>query len=427
MIQHLYNLLSQNNFAYSTDTRTLVPGDIFFALSGEHFNGNTFAQSALEKGASYVVVDDIDFYKENDHRYIKVDSVYETFLGLAQYHRQQFSIPVIAIAGSNGKTTTKELALAVLATQCNVLATPKNNNNNLGVAQTLLAIRAEHDLALIELGSNTPGELGQAIALAQPTHGLVTNIGKEHLEFFGSIDGVIEEECQLYTYLAQHDGFILAPDNDPFIKKFIAENDIATDRWYGSDVLSKNRDALHVTALWGGEEITTQLFGDHNIQNIAAAIALGETFNISSENIAQALENYTPTNTRSQVLEKGSTNFILDFYNANPSSMELVLDSFNAIKTDKKKSIILGDMLEMGDHAETEHRVILDQVLGLDIDDAYFVGPYFGKLSSQYHHFEKVDDLVENLESADFTNTLILIKSSKGILYVHEGFREWLT
>ncbi|MCB9809235.1 UDP-N-acetylmuramoyl-tripeptide--D-alanyl-D-alanine ligase [Candidatus Nomurabacteria bacterium] len=426
MIKRLYNIFSENNFSYSTDTRTLVLGDIFFALSGDNFNGNTFAQVAIEKGASHVVVDDVEFYTENDERYIKVDSVYDTLLALACYHRQQFSIPIITIAGSNGKTTTKEIAYAVLSTQYNVLATSNNNNNNLGVAHTLLAIRPDHELILIELGSNTPGELGQAIVLAQPTHGLVTNIGKEHLEFFGSIEGVIEEECQLYTYLAKNNGIILAPDNDSHIKNFLKENKIIVNKWYGSALSLKNQNILYLVLEWRGVEIPTHLFGKHNQQNIAATIALSEMFDITQKNIINAIENYIPTNIRSQILEKRNTTFILDFYNANPSSMQLALESFNHIETTKKKIIILGDMLEMGQHAKAEHETILKQVLNMNIADAFFSGPYFGELSSHYHHFENVDDLVHTLRDYDFNNTLVLIKSSKGILYVHEGFREWL-
>lgn len=424
MIQDLYNLLVQNNFSYSTDTRTLAAGDIFFALSGENFNGNTFVQQALEKGASYVVIDDVNFRIENDGRYILVDSSYDIFLEIANHHRGQFQIPIIGIAGSNGKTTTKELTTAILSKKYTVLSTAHNDNNNLGVAKTLLGLRGNHEIAVIELGSNTPGELYRAIDLAQPTHGLVTNIGKEHLEFFDSLEGVVEEECGFYYFLHENNAYILAPADDLLIKDYLSSHNIVPDTIYGADIRIADYGKTTLDILWKGNAIPTSFFGSHNKQNIAAAIAIGEIFDVDEKDIIAAIAQYVPANIRSQVIERGSTTFILDFYNANPTSMRLALESFQNVQTEKKKIVILGDMLEMGDHAEIEHQAIVEYVLTMDIDNAFLAGPYFGKIESKYHHFEKVDDLVVALTDCNLENSLVLIKSSKGILYIHEGFRE---
>lgn len=426
MIQNLYKLLSEHGFCYSTDTRTLVSGDIFFALSGENFNGNLFAHQAIEQGASYVVIDDVQYYIENDPRYLLVDSSYDIFLQIANHHRNQFQIPIIGIAGSNGKTTTKELMTAVLSRKYTVLSTAHNDNNNLGVAKTLLALRDYHEIAVIELGSNTPGELDRAIRIAEPTHGLVTNIGKEHLEFFGSIEGVIKEECGLYDFLIQHGGFSLAPYDDSSIQKYFEERNIAPTMTYGGDVVLSDTSSLSLHVHWQSQTIATHFFGTHNKQNIAAAIACGTLFDVPRHDIILAIQDYLPENKRSQIVERGSTTFILDFYNANPSSMRLALESFEMIKTEKKKIIILGDMLEMGEHAPIEHQLILDYVVTMSIDEAFLVGPYFGRLASPYHHYDNVDDLIPTLTDTNFDNALVLIKSSKGILYIHKEFRDFL-
>jgi len=426
MKSHIYNLLAQNNFAYSTDTRTIKKGDVFFALSGENFNGNAFARKALEAGAAFVIIDDVNYQEKDDKAYILVDSTYDIFLEIATHHRQQFSIPIIAIAGSNGKTTTKELVTAVLSPSHNVLSTKHNDNNNLGVAQTLMSIRSNHDMVVIELGSNTPGELQSAIDIAQPTHGLVTNIGKEHLEFFNSIQGVIDEECGLYTYLSENDGYLLAPGNDIHIQDFLNQQNIQAQTIYGEATSISQKESLSLKLDWGTSVINAQLFGDHNKQNIDAALALGLLFEVDAEEIISALESYTPDNMRSQIVELESTTYILDFYNANPSSMLLALESFQKIITNKKKVVILGDMLEMGDHADAEHKNILDYVETMDVADAFFGGPYFGKLESKYHHYENIEDLAHAIGDYNFDDTLVLIKSSKGVLYIHEGFRKVL-
>lgn len=421
-MQDVYNKFLSSS-GISTDTRLIQPGQIFIALSGENFNGNQFAAEAESKGASGIILDDKKYFDPTNPKHIWVDNTLESYCNLARHHRQQFNIPVIGIAGSNGKTTTKNLIRNVLSTQMNVLATAANDNNQIGVAKTLLQLQDQYDVVVLELGSNHPGELYPIVDTANPTHGLVTNIGKEHLEFFGSIEGVLAEELELYKFLDLTGGTKFIPADDEYLGSI---EGIRYGR-SGEYVVTLATDSAHesLTCQWNGQSITTNFVGDYNLQNIAAGVAVGSELGITPHNIIQAITQYQPQDKRSQLVQTPHNTVIYDCYNANPSSMKLALESFAAITTDLIKTVILGDMLEMGDHARTEHAAIVDSLVKYDFDQVYLVGPEFSAVADDYTSFPTINELIDYLQTNPIRDSYVLIKASKGILYKYDRWDEF--
>jgi UDP-N-acetylmuramoyl-tripeptide--D-alanyl-D-alanine ligase len=427
IIEQLYALY-QNHPVICTDTRKLSDGCLFFALKGERFNGNVFASEALKNGAAYAIVDE-PVKDAPAERLISVPNVLEALQKLAIRHRQSFMIPVIAVAGSNGKTTTKELIAAVLSTQYKCHATAGNLNNHIGVPLTLLAMPPDTEVAVIEMGTNQPGDIAMLCELTAPTHGLLTNIGKEHLEKLIDLEGVKQEESALYRYLAQNDGcaFVnLSEDHlealaQPVQKTVFYRSSATVDTYPGLIQASMTSEYPQVTASFIADDglrydVRTNLFGKHNFQNILTAIALGIYFRVVPAHIQAAIETYRPQNNRSQVVLSGSNTIWLDAYNANPSSMEAALDSLEAMDH-PNKAAILGDMLEAGTSGQQEHQAIVEKAEKMGLVPLVFVGPIFGAcdLPDTARHFDSASTLKEWLETAALSDTLLLVKGSRGI------------
>ncbi|MFZ9847758.1 MAG: UDP-N-acetylmuramoyl-tripeptide--D-alanyl-D-alanine ligase [Flavobacteriales bacterium] len=414
-IQQLYALFLQQDQKVSTDTRKLEKGSIFFALKGDTFNANEFAVSAIESGCSYAVVDD----KNIQHsQCIAVDDVLQTLQDLARHHRRQFSIPVIGITGTNGKTTTKELVNQVLSTKYTVHCTKGNFNNHIGVPLTLLSMAKETEIAIIEMGANHPLEIEFLCKIAEPNYGLVTNMGKAHLEGFGGFDGVIKTKSEMYQFLTVQQGKVFVNASDELLMK---QSALAPQRLFYQDiqlngaVISTN-PTVKFQLNFGSEsiEIASNLFGEHNLINMLCAARVGVEFGVSLSEIKQALESYHPDNNRSQVVlsEKGNT-LIWDAYNANPTSMSAAVNAFAHTPNDKKVAI-LGDMLELGEEANKEHQAMIALLTKLNLQ-AYLVGPEFVKCSSTYKSFANAIELKEYLIQSPLNNHSVLIKGSRGI------------
>ena len=401
----------------STDTRTVTPGSIFFALKGPNFNANAFAAEALSKGARFAVVDDPSVAV--DERYLVVPDVLQALQQLATYHRRQFDLPVIGITGSNGKTTTKELVHAVLAADRPTLATSGNLNNHIGVPLTLLRMSHEHRIAIIEMGANKPGDIAELAAIAEPTHGLITNIGKAHLEGFGSYEGVIATKTELYADIAARSGVLFVnADDDLLMRKSEGRRRITYGRGPDPDTSGDvNGTGPFLEVVFAGRDgnahhVSTKLIGAYNLPNALAAIAIGQHFEILDDRIAEALAAYTPSNNRSQFTDTGRNQLVLDAYNANPTSMAAALENFAAMHSDRPKLAILGDMLELGPDSTKEHKAIVDLVARLKLD-AWFVGGEFMKVTSAA--MPAAAEVNERIASAPMNGRLILVKGSRGI------------
>lgn len=416
-IQALHQLFI-NSTGISTDTRAITSDSIFFALKGANFNGNLFADSALESGAKYAVVDDPEVAK--DPRSILVGDVLKTLQDLANYHRHQFDIPVIGITGSNGKTTSKELIGEVLKQSYNVLMTTGNLNNHLGVPFTLLRLTEKHDIAIIEMGANKPGDIKELVDIAAPTHGIITNIGTAHIEGFGSLEGVVKTKSELYVYLAQEKGTIFYNNEDETLVSVLPKN-IETIA-YGTNSGLVNGHLIRLTPFvemeWSNANyesplVQTQLVGKYNFTNFLAAICIGQYFKVPEQLINQALNTYTPTNNRSQVAKTARNTLIVDCYNANPSSMASALDSFFEIEAEDKM-VCLGDMLELGDIAIAEHLKIIDMLTGKGVT-VYLVGDIFSGIETSFKRFKTVEDLQAAIDLQSVKDRLILLKGSRGI------------
>jgi UDP-N-acetylmuramoyl-tripeptide--D-alanyl-D-alanine ligase len=423
-IEHLYRIF-QSHPRVVTDSRQVEPGCLFFALRGDRFNGNHFAAAALEQGAAFAVVDDPDVCR--DERFLLTPDVLITLQRLAGFHRQNFQIPVIALTGSNGKTTTKELIAAVLGIHYPAHFTRGNLNNHIGVPLTLLAMTHDVEVAVVEMGANHQGEIDALCRIAMPTHGLVTNIGKAHLEGFGGIEGVKKGKSELYRYLAKTGGVAFINKDEPFLEElaapvekkiFYARNDRPDPKNRPIEVqLVSEQPALHVAFLdETGQmlEVHSRLIGMYNFSNIMTAIALGKYFKVPGKKIKKAIEAYVPANNRSQILEKDGRRYILDAYNANPSSMELALRNFAAME-DRHKLAILGDMLELGGESAREHLYIAGLAASLGIP-TILVGPEFAPAARQLNlpHFEDVDRLRQWLSTSFPPADLILLKVGRG-------------
>ena len=427
-LESLYQLFLKHP-VICTDTRKLEPGCLFFALKGEAFNGNLFAAKALEQGAAYAIIDEAAC--KTDPRCLLVPDVLKTLQNLATCHRRKFDIPLIAIGGSNGKTTTKELVSAVLSAHYPCHFTKGNLNNHIGVPLTLLAMPADTEVAVIEIGANHPGEIDELCYIARPTHGLLTNIGKEHLEGFGSLEGVKKAEGELYRYLNRHHGFVFVNRSEKYLNSMTRRSPRKVI--YGqSDILEPN-DAVIDVAMRAempfveaafladnGQEvhIKSHLYGRHNFSNIMTAIALGIYFKVPAARIKSAIENYQPRNNRSELIQRDNhCNILLDAYNANPSSMRPALQSLAAMPGSKKIAI-LGDMLELGESSLKEHQQLLSFASKLGLDQLVLVGPEFGQTNfSRYKalHFENAAAARIWLDQQDLSHSSLLLKGSRGI------------
>ncbi|WP_299780457.1 UDP-N-acetylmuramoyl-tripeptide--D-alanyl-D-alanine ligase [uncultured Formosa sp.] len=413
----LHNLFLNCN-AVCTDTRSVKKNDIFFALKGDNFNGNLFALKALQTGAKYAIIDDPKYHIEDKTFVVK--NVLETLQTLAAYHRDYLNIPIIALTGSNGKTTTKELINAVLSQKYTTTATVGNLNNHIGVPLTLLSMNTSTEIGIVEMGANHLKEIEFLCQIAKPNFGYITNFGKAHLEGFGSIEGVIRGKSELYTFLKETQGlaFINAKDS----KQVELTSDIKTIAFGDQSVIAKTIINLEdanpfVVSEYQNLQIKSQLIGAYNFTNISAAIAIGSYFEVDDKAIKIAIEAYVPTNNRSQIIIKGSNKIILDAYNANPTSMKAALESFHVLK-DTNKVAIIGDMFELGNEALKEHQDIINLVSTLNIDIVYVLGKLFEATKSSSDHitaFDTFESLKSVLDQLNLTHTTILIKASRGM------------
>ena len=422
-IQEIYERFLQCN-GVTTDSRNCPKGSLFIALKGESFNGNAFASKALEAGCSYVIVDEPSYAVDNDQRYILVENCLQTLQALANLHRRTLKTPIIGVTGTNGKTTTKELIAAVMSSQYNVLYTQGNLNNHIGVPLTLLKMTAQNDYAIIEMGANHPGEINTLVHICEPDFGIITNVGKAHLEGFGSFEGVKKTKKELYDYLLEKgDCPIFIHHDNPHLMQMGAQMSHQTA--YGKDSSlyihgEAEGDNAFLALTWGKahEEAThriqTKLIGDYNLPNALAAITIGTYFKVPAEKIDKALSEYTPANNRSQLKETGSNSLIIDAYNANPTSMMAALQNFERLKADRKL-LILGDMRELGTDSIAEHQKIADFIQTCHVDKVLLVGSQFGQTTHPYPVFQDVQELIQEIQKDKPENYTILLKGSNGI------------
>ena len=417
MIEDIYQKFVECGQRISTDTRRIENGSLFFALKGANFNGNTFALDALNLGASYAIVDE-PVGKED--RIFLVDDVLKTLQNLATHHRKKFDFPFIAITGSNGKTTTKELTSRVLSAKYKTHYTTGNLNNHIGVPLTLLSIKAGTEIAVIEMGANHQGEIENLCNIALPTHGLITNVGKAHLEGFGGFEGVIKGKTELYKFLEKENGTIFCNSDNKWLAPICKH--IKDVVYYGIDSGTVTGKLLNespfVEMEWKTEKGKviqhTNLSGNYNFENILAAIAIGNYFNVETDAISIAVESYIPSNQRSQLIKTKNNLVVADYYNANPTSMEKALLNFEKnFKGDKV--VMLGDMFELGETEDQEHQQIVELVKKLDFSKAIFVGSRFSKLLSEngFLFFENSTQAASYLKTHPLINATVLIKGSR--------------
>jgi len=407
-IDHLYKLIAGRKIV--TDTRKIVENSIFFALKGDNFNGNMFAKEALKKGAALAIIDEIK-YKTSDKTILVKDALC-CLQKLATYHRQQLKIPIIALTGSNGKTTTKELIKAVLSQKFKVCATVGNFNNHIGVPLTLLSMSNNTDIGIVEMGANHPGEIAFLCKIAEPNFGYITNFGKAHLEGFGSLEGVIKAKSELYKYLKQTKGYTFVNTDDPIQKK---QTRGLKQFSYDADEIKFISANPFVAVEFNKATIKSNLIGSYNYKNIAAAIAFGDHFKIQTNTIKKAIEAYKPNNNRSQIIKKGSLQVILDAYNANPTSMSLALENFDKL-TQQPKYLILGDMFELGAISHNEHQAVVKSLNKMSFEKAYIIGENFFKTKSRnklIEKFKSFEDFKSNFKLAQ--KGIVLIKASRGM------------
>jgi UDP-N-acetylmuramoyl-tripeptide--D-alanyl-D-alanine ligase len=404
--------------AVSIDSREILKDALFFSLKGENFNGNQYAREALEKGCKYAIVDE-EKYVEDD-RFILVDNVLSTLQELANYHRLKLNPTVIGITGSNGKTTTKELIHQVIQEKYNTLATKKNYNNHIGVPLTLLELKSHHEFAIIEMGANHTGEIKNLCQIADPDYGLITNIGKAHLEGFGSYEKVIQAKSELYDHICNGKGTIFLNKDNSLLEKLTKERKCLTHT-YGSDKSAECKGELLKTVPFlkiKTDELTikTQITGKYNFENILASVAIGKFFQVSNESISRAIGNYIPENNRSQIVKTNKNEIILDAYNANPTSMSIALENFHEMDRDKK-TLILGDMFELGKYSHDEHQTIINKIKTLGFKRVYLVGGEFQKVTHGDNHytFKNAEELISHIKKHPIVDSSILIKGSRGM------------
>lgn len=401
----------------ATDTRTLREGELFFCLKGANFNGNRFANKALEKGAIAAIIDDQSAY--SNEKTILVNNTLEALQMLAHHHRKQFDIPVIGLTGSNGKTTTKELIRSVLEQGHTIHATHGNLNNHIGVPLTLLGISDDTEIALIEMGANHQKEIDQLCQIAQPNMGYITNFGKAHLEGFGGVDGVIKGKSELYDYLRTHNGVALINGDDPLQHKQakgIEQFSFGKAKENSFSIQNSIDPEGFCRSIFEEVEIKSNLTGAYNTSNINAAIAFGKYFKLENSLLIRGIKSYIPKNNRSQWISTNSNAVLLDAYNANPTSMLAALTAFDAL--DKpSKVLILGDMLELGAYAKQEHQEVVNRALEMTIETIMLVGPHFSgcKTKGEVMKFPDASSLLKHIEANPLKNKCILIKGSRGI------------
>jgi UDP-N-acetylmuramoyl-tripeptide--D-alanyl-D-alanine ligase len=416
-IEILYQKYSESR-KVSTDTRQIMPGSVFFALKGDKFNANEFAAQALEKGASYAVIDEEKF--NTDPRCIVVPDVLETLQKLARHHRNKLNIPVVALTGSNGKTTSKELLNAVLSKKYKTHATKGNLNNHIGVPLTLLAIEPSVELAVVEMGANHLGEIALLCAIANPTHGFITNIGKAHIGTFGGFENIIRAKSELFQHLAQVNGQVFINSKNELLASLAKQFQHplfypGKDDYYHAELL--HADPMVALRAENGDVINTNIIGGYNFENIAAALCIGKYFGVDEKLANAAIAEYVPGNMRSQIMKKGNNTIILDAYNANPSSMQAAIENMAAMKAEHKV-LILGDMFELEGEAHHEHQFIGKLIKEKKFDKVYLCGSLFKSALHEIPdamYFTKKDELIEELKQYPVVNSTILVKASRGI------------
>lgn len=432
-IKELYKLYQQHP-VITTDSRDCPEGSIFLALKGASFDGNKFAVDALEKGCAYAIVDNMSKElragsEDFPTGIIKVDDTLQTFKDLAREHRRQFDIPVVGITGTNGKTTTKELIRAVLATEYSVMATEGNFNNDVGVPKTLFRLDEGTDIAVVEMGASHPGDISTLVETAEPTCGLITNVGRAHLQGFGSFEGVCRTKGELYDYLCEHECPVFVNRDNEYLMAMTEERSQGDIYYYGQ---SDNEDILirgevvrcdpFLTFRWREQdhdanyqsewmEVKTHLIGAYNLDNMLAAITVGYVNNISFDNMNHALASYVPTNNRSQLTKTAHNSVIVDAYNANPSSMKAAIDNFRLVEADRKMAI-LGMMGELGDVSGEEHRKVVRMLEEAGFDEVWLVGSEFENVQSPFRTFANVEAVKQELAVKQPEGMTILIKGS---------------
>ena len=410
-----------------TDSRNCPPDSIFFALKGDNFNANGFAAGALEKGCAYAVIDNPQYAV--DERFIVVNDVLESLQELARFHRQKLGTKIIGITGTNGKTTTKELIASVLMEKFNTHFTRGNFNNHIGVPLTLLQLKPEHDIAVVEMGANHPGEIKMLAEIALPDYGIITNVGKAHLEGFGSFEGVMNTKAELYDFILKKSGKIFLNTGNEYLKKMAEKSgfrDANSILAYKTDSEINGNQAtgtitscspllrMQCVTSEGDFDVKTQLIGTYNAENVLAAVAIGNYLGVSNDQIKVGLENYQPRNNRSQFTETDKNKLIIDAYNANPTSLQAAILNFAHIEV-SDKTLIIGDMLELGSQSAEEHQKVVDLVNESGFTDVFLVGPNFNATRNKFSNFADVDLLKEYLQKNPLLNHFILIKGSHGI------------
>ena len=407
-ISELYSIFQKYPYI-STDSRLITKNSLFFALKGKKFNGNEFAKKAIEKGCCYAIVDEHKY--ANHSSIILVEDVLETLQKLAKHHREKLTIPIIGITGTNGKTTSKELIHNVLNSELNCYATKGNLNNHIGVPLSILEIQDNHDIAIIEMGANHSKEIDLLCSIAKPTHGVITNIGKAHLQGFKNFQGVVEAKNELFSYIKEDGGSIFINNDDSLLVKLsrnIKKVSYGVNSSFSTSI-SSNTPFIYVK--WKDTIIKSKLIGDYQLYNISLALCIGDYFDIPKKKSQFAVESYVPTNNRSEIRNTEKNGVIMDAYNANPSSMKAMLESF-AKQDYKNKLCILGDMLELGNYSNKEHNKIIELCKKLNLD-SLFVGEEFSKSSKE--SFKNISDLKEFIKQHPINNKKILLKGSRGI------------
>ncbi|MBN1987317.1 MAG: UDP-N-acetylmuramoyl-tripeptide--D-alanyl-D-alanine ligase [Prolixibacteraceae bacterium] len=406
----------------STDSRKITPGCLFFALKGENFNGNKYAEEAVKKGAAYAIIDEEKYKTSN--KTILVENVLKSLQNMARLHRQKLGIPILGITGTNGKTTTKELIAAVLSQKFQISFTQGNLNNHIGVPLTLLSMNSATEFGIVEMGANHQGEIAELCNIADPDYGIITNIGKAHLEGFGSFEGVKNTKAELYKHIKNKNGTLFLNGENPVLTELAAgiKNKVTfgTQNQNFNGELVKSPPFLHIKAIFpkGVLYLNTNLIGDFNFENVLAAACIGNYFQVDPLKIQQAIKNYQPSNIRSQLIDKGDIKLIMDAYNANPTSMQASIQSFLNSNSDLENNyLILGDMLELGSYSVQEHRNILEAIHHLPKKNVFLVGKTFSAVAKSFNRitFADVRQLCDYLTENPIKKGNILIKGSRGI------------
>ncbi len=421
--EQLYQIF-ESHPVVTTDSRDCPEGSIFFALKGASFNGNKFAAAALQQGCAFAVVDEPEYCAQGDERYILVDDVLRAIQLLARHHRRTLGTRIVGITGTNGKTTTKELMAAVLGEKYNVLYTLGNFNNDIGVPKTLLRLKPEHQVAVVEMGASHPGDIKTLVELVEPDLALITNVGMAHLQGFGSFEGVVKTKGELYDFMRQSKrGKVFVDANNPHLMGIVQGLDLvkygtpASDGLFvGGKVVSAAPFLRFAWQREGGEwnEVQTHLVGAYNVLNMLAAISVGLYLGVSADEANRALANYVPSNNRSQLEETAHNKLIMDAYNANPTSMSVALNNLNDMEVPHKMAI-LGDMLELGAASAEAHQAIVDQLSRLSLDEVWLVGPEFARTRCAFRKFNDVDEVMAQLQNQCPEGRYILVKGSHGI------------